>query len=220
MNCSVAIKNRSEHKPSWSTVASHSESTKYWVNLHLCDGVVCRLWETPTEDSITCQLILLKALWSEVLYQLHNIVTSEISNTLGRIQKHFYRTGCHQDIQHWCRNCELQDREKERLQWLSMMCSSHARDCSRHPGPTSCNRFREQPPTCASILLCKVDRSFPNAVSGGNESCTDHRKRGGESFGVFLSLHSDQGCNFELAVFSEICSLLGIQKTRTTLLHL
>lgn len=38
-------------------------------------------------------------------------------------------------------------------------------------------------------------------------------------FGVPLSLHSDQGRNFESAAFSEMCSLLGIKKTRTTPLH-
>ena len=35
-------------------------------------------------------------------------------------------------------------------------------------------------------------------------------------FGVPLELHSDQGTNFESAVFSEMCRALGISKTRTT----
>ena len=38
-------------------------------------------------------------------------------------------------------------------------------------------------------------------------------------FGTPQILHSDQGRNFESAVFAEMCRLLGIMKTRTTPLH-
>lgn len=104
----------SKEKPNWSAVASQSESTKMywaqWSSLRLRDGVVYRLWETPAGDSTTWQLILPKALRSEVLYHLHNTVTSGhlgISKTLGRVRERFYWTGCRKDVQRWCRSCYI-----------------------------------------------------------------------------------------------------------------
>ena len=38
-------------------------------------------------------------------------------------------------------------------------------------------------------------------------------------YGVPAEIHSDQGRQFESAVFTEMCQLLGIHKTRTTALH-
>ncbi|GBM21044.1 hypothetical protein AVEN_5759-1 [Araneus ventricosus] len=38
-------------------------------------------------------------------------------------------------------------------------------------------------------------------------------------YGVPMILHSDQGTNFNSPLFTELCKILGILKTRTTALH-
>ncbi|XP_021430909.2 uncharacterized protein K02A2.6-like [Oncorhynchus mykiss] len=38
-------------------------------------------------------------------------------------------------------------------------------------------------------------------------------------FGAAVSIHSDQGRNFESCVFATMCERLGMHKTRTTPLH-
>ena len=38
-------------------------------------------------------------------------------------------------------------------------------------------------------------------------------------YGTLISIHSDQGRNFESTLFQEVCRLLGIRKTRTTAYH-
>ena len=48
--------------------------------------------------------------------------------------------------------------------------------------------------TCAGVILNKVIARF----------------------GCPYDIHSDQGCNYESAIFSELCQLLEIGKTRTT----
>ena len=71
---------KSDTRPNWEAVAPHSPTTKlYWAqwrSLHLREGVLHRLWETPAGDNVVWQLLLPRSMWKEVFLQLHATPTS------------------------------------------------------------------------------------------------------------------------------------------------
>ena len=223
---------KSEHKPAWPTVASHSASTKMywaqWSSLRLRDGVVYRLWETPAGDSVTWQLLLPKTLRSEALYQLHNTSTSGhlgISKTLGRVRERYYWIGCRQDVQRWCRNCDTcasrNGPQKKRKAPMAQynVGSPMERIAADVLGPLPTSDSGNKYLLIVADYFTKWTEAFPLQHQEATKVAEVIVKEVVSRFGVPLSLHSDQGRNFESAVFSEMCSLLGIEKTRTTPLH-
>jgi len=90
---------RSQERPTWEEIAPHSDSTKVycaqWQSLRLLNGVLYRLWETPSGDAIIKQLILPESLRKEVLQQLHNSQTAgqlRVAKTLGCVrEERFYQ---------------------------------------------------------------------------------------------------------------------------------
>ena len=104
----------SSEKPSWEVIAPHSRTTKVycaqWQSLKLQNGVLYRIWETPSSDATVLQLVLPKSLRPEILQQMHNSKTSGhlgVAKTLGRIRERFYWVKCRQEVQEWCRNCDI-----------------------------------------------------------------------------------------------------------------
>ena len=59
-----------------------------------------------------------------------------------------------------------------------------------------------------------MDRGLPYVKYGGSHSYNFVCRFGAPDY-----LHTDQGRNFESNLFSEICKLLGVSKTRTTPYH-
>ena len=223
---------RSEQKPTWSTVAPHSESTKMywaqWSSLRLRDGIAYRLWETPAGDSTIWQLLLPKALRSEALYQLHNTTTSGhlgISKTLGRVRERYYWIGCRQDVQRWCRACDIcasrngpQKKKKAPMAQYNVGAPME-RIAADVLGPLPTSDSGNKYLLIVADYFTKWTEAFPMQHQEATKVAEIIVKEVVSRFGVPLSLHSDQGRNFESAVFSEMCSLLGIKKTRTTPLH-
>ena len=225
-------KRESENRPDWETVAPHSPATKlYWAqwrSLHLREGVLHRIWETPAGDGVVWQLLLPKPMRKTAFLQLHATLTSGhmgIKKTLDRIRQRFYWRHCQRDIKSWCNSCDL--------------CSSQRGPPKKPRAPMSQYNVGAPSERVAMDILGPLPESesgnkylllvadyftkWPEAYALPNQEATTVAEVFVREyvcrFGVPLELHSDQGRNFESNVFKEMCALLGIKKTRTTPLH-
>ena len=86
-------------------------------------------------------------------------------------------------------------------------------------GPLPCTRMGNKHILIVADYFSKWVEAFPMP---NQEACTVADLFVKEvvcRFGVPLLIHSDQGRNFESAVFTEMCQMLGMHKTRTTAYH-
>ncbi|KAK4322225.1 hypothetical protein Pmani_007023 [Petrolisthes manimaculis] len=81
-----------------------------WDLFRLNNGLFERQWETPDGLVKYWQLVVPKKLRSKILNESHNQITSghlEVKKTLGRLRQIFYWMGMHQDVEEWCRACDV-----------------------------------------------------------------------------------------------------------------
>ena len=228
----IQWKEESSERPQWEAVAPCSPVTKMywaqWKSLVIEDGILYRLWEYPTGNQSILQLVLPKSLHQEVFQLLHNLPTSGhfgINKTVKRIQQRFYWPQCSQDVKKWCANCDLcasrkgpNQKPRAKMQQYNVGAPMErvALDVlGPLPESTNGNRY--------IIIMADYFTKWPEAFAVPNQEATSVANLLVREFvcryGVPLEIHSDQGRNFESAVFSEMCTLLEMKKTRTTPYH-
>ncbi|GBM74824.1 Transposon Ty3-I Gag-Pol polyprotein [Araneus ventricosus] len=222
----------SEDRPSWQEIAPESPATKrYWAlwdSLHLKDGVLYRKWESDDGSSCRWQLILPKSRIQEVLRETHDSASGGhfgVMKTLSKTRERFYWDRLRADVEKWCRECHAcgarkgpKTRTKGRLQRYNVGAPFERMALDiLGPLPVTAkgNRY--------VLVLMDYFTKWPEAIPIPDQEAStvaEELVRAWISrYGVPMILHSDQGTNFNSALFTELCKLLGILKTRTTALH-
>ena len=225
----VELMERNAEKPPWEEIAALSPAAKHywmqWDTLQLGGGVLLKKWMTPDGRVRFWQSVIPKELRARVVREAHEGVTSGhlgVKKTLGRLRQRFYWVGLRSDVEEWCRACDT---------------------CSAKKGPGRRTRVPMQLyQVGAPMERVAVDIAgpLPLTAAGNRYICVamDYFTKWPEAyalpdheavtvagvlveqfftrFGVPCELHSDQGREFESAVFQECCQLLGMRKTRTT----
>ena len=199
-----------------------------WDQLLLQQDVLfCRL-PSPTGQGSCDKLVVPKSLCVEVLKELHE---GTVGGHLGsektlwkKLKEHFYWPGHYTEVQNWCNTCAV---------------------CSMQKKPNPKPKAKLCPVTVSTpMVLIAVDilGLLPESFAGNsyvlvigdyftkwmevypiaNQDAITVNKLVNEficRFSVPKQLHSDQGAQFESRVVAEVCKLLHIDKTRTTLYH-
>ncbi|GBL72222.1 Retrovirus-related Pol polyprotein from transposon 412 [Araneus ventricosus] len=113
--------------------------------------------------------------------------------TLSKTRERFYWDRLHADVENWCREC-------------------HA--CGARKGPKTRTKGRLQ-----HYNYTKWPEAIPIPDQEASTVAEELVRSWISCYGVPMILHSDQGTNFNSALFTKLCELLGILKTRTTALH-
>ena len=223
MNWIVKSKEESSSRPPWEIVSGTSGTHKtlwsLWDQLQMRDGVLCRSWESDDGKSVRWKLVLPKKLREEVLHELHGGQTSGhlgVAKTLAKVKLRYYWPGMTAYVRSFIRQCELCGRRKSPVKrrvsplqqylvgepmervavdLLGPLPRSDSGNCWIMVVGDYCSKWMEAYP----LPDAKAETVANKFV--GEFVCR---------FGVPLELHSDQGTNFESAVFAEMCRVLGI----------
>ena len=199
-----------------------------WNRLQLVDRVLYRLWESEDGSSTRSQLVIPRHLIPDVLEALHDAPTAGhlgTTKTAAKIRERFYWPGLQTDVENWCRQCPKCVTKKPPMRAArAPLVSSYAgypleRMAVDILGPLPVTQEGNKFIMVVSDYFTKWTEAYPIP---NQEAETVAKKLVDEfvcRFGAPEIIHSDQGRNFESKLVKEMCTLLGVRKTRTTPYH-
>ena len=185
-------------------------------------------WESQDGKRSTLQLVILQSRMHDVLSALHNAPSAGhfyYRKTLLRVRQRFYWPGMSREIEEWCRRCERCASRKTNSQKprAPIQVSQPSYPMERialdilGPLPMTARKNRYV------LLIGDYYTKWVEAVAIPNQEAKAVARVLLDEFICRFSaqafIHTDQGRNFESSVFRELCSLLKIQKTTTTVYH-
>ncbi|CAG2215862.1 unnamed protein product [Mytilus edulis] len=107
------MKSESNEKPKWEEISVQSKELKtywsQWDQLKLIDNVLYREWISNINSEMK-QLILPSCWREDILKMLHDDPVGGIfgfHRTLSRVSSRFYWAGYKENIEQWCKRCEI-----------------------------------------------------------------------------------------------------------------
>lgn len=191
-------------------------------HLKLIEGVLHRV--TTVDEEEKCQLVLPLEHVPIVLEAMHNDMGHPgRDRTTSLVKDRFYWSGMYQDITTWIEECGRCIRRKsstiQRAPLVNITTTS--------PLELVCMDFLTLEPSKGNYhhILVITDHftRFVMAIPTRNQLARTVADAFYNNFilhyGIPERIHSDQGANFESTIIKELCTIMGMSKSRTTSYH-
>ena len=228
----VKAKQKGGPRPEWEEISPLSKTAKcYWAQwdrLELRNEMLHSKWESGDGKTERWQLVVPHSYKDKVLKELHSSRTAGhlgVNKTRERVRERFYWVAFNADVRSWIRKCDVCARRK------SPSTRSRAKltqEVAGHRGQRVAMDILGPLPVSSAgnrhiLVVGDYFSKWIEAYAIPDEQAETCAKKITEEWisrqGCPETLHSDQGTNFESKVMTEVCKLLGIDKTRTTPLH-
>ena len=196
-----------------------------WDFIELRDDLLFKKRFRDVGNDAKYLFLMPAVLRKEVFRQLHENVTGGHlgrRKTYDKIRKRFYWCSMYTNVSYWCRTCSTCGSRKishwsakapMRLYNVGFPMERIGLDiCGPYPVSMKGHRYL----MVVSCYFTKWVDAIPLKTQEAKYVASKLVNRFISILGVPLQLHTDLGSNFESKVFQEVCKLLGINKTITT----
>lgn len=221
-----------DEKPKWEEISREGTALKFWLArweiLEIKNDVLCMYWEDNTE-SARWKICLPKILAETVLWYLHDNKTAGhvgIKKTCEKAKlSPFYWQNMQESVRNYVNKCEIcgerknPPNKKRHFMKSYVVGSPFERIATDIAGPFPITDHKNKYILVIGDYFSKLTEAYaiPDTLT---TTIADILVRTWvKRYGCPLEIHSDQGRQYESAMFKEVCQLLGINKTRTTPLH-
>ena len=190
----------------------------------MINGVLYREWYESKGGSPTLQLVLPEVWRAEVMTLLHDNICAGhmgIHRTLARVIARFYWVGFKEDVIDKCNTCHVcQARNMPTKPTKAYIVGVPMERVQIDIiGPLPEHRLGYKYVLTVTCCFTKWTESYPLKNIIAKVVALTFVREFICRYGLVKEIHSDQGRQFESSLFKEMCDLLGIDKTRTTVFY-
>jgi len=224
-----------EKRPIFQDIVQHGPVTKsLWhqnSSLELQNGLLFRRFEHPSgnKNLTTFQLVLTQQLILNTVKFYHGAVTAGQhcgrAKTLAMLRRYFYWPGMFEDVAWIIQQCQVCFKTNNPPRFSKLPLKLF-KDGSIHGrwSVDNCGPFPQTKEGCKYILIAVEHfSSWPVAIPMKTQTSLETAQKLVEHvfsvYGSPISIHSDQGKNFESQLLKDVMLLNGISKTRSTSFH-